>query len=248
MDTSSNERQTNPRTNPAVIGILLAAGRGRRFDPQGKRNKLMQLLPDQTPVVLQSLRTLRQAVDTVVAVVAPGAEQVQAVLRNEGVQVVVCETADDGMSESLKTALQVSLNLGGSVVGNLPQPALALQSGPAPEQHPNARPPHPSESGFCGWLVALADMPFIHVETPRALTHALREGARVAVPVYNSKRGNPVAFSQACLPELMAVTGDAGARSLLGAADVVRISVNDPGILRDIDTPDDWVRAYSHRN
>lgn len=241
METSSNQRQTTLCPNQTVVGVLLAAGRGRRFDPEGKRNKLMQLLPDQTPVVLQSLRTLRQAVDAVVAVVAPGAEQVHALLHNEGVQVVVCETADDGMAESLKAGLQASLNLRGVAGGNVPQPAVVRTSVPASMQHAITQPVQASTPGLCGWLVALADMPFIHVETLLVLAHALREGARVAVPMHNGKRGNPVVFSQACLPELMALTGDAGARSLLGAADVVRINVNDPGILRDIDTPQDLV-------
>lgn len=210
------------RSRPVVVGILLAAGRGRRFDPTGRRNKLMQLLPDQTPVALQSLRTLRQAVDTVVAVVAPGALKVQALLQNEGVPVVVCETADSGMAESLKAALQASLALG-------PGSATAAGAHAAPA----------TRHSLAGWVVALADMPFVQADTPRALAAAVRGGARVAVPVFNGKRGNPVAFSRFCLPDLMALSGDAGARGLLGAPDVLRIPVSDPGVLRDIDTPGD---------
>jgi molybdenum cofactor cytidylyltransferase len=205
-----------------VVGILLAAGRGRRFDPTGRRNKLLQLLPDQTPVVLQSLRTLSQSVDAVVAVVAPGAPQVQALLRNEGVPVVVCETADCGMAESLKAALQASL---------------ALVPGSATATGAHAEPI--TRHTLAGWVVALADMPFVQPETPRALAEALRGGARVAAPVFNDRRGNPVAFSRSCLPDLMALSGDTGARGLLGAPDVLRIAVSDPGVLRDIDAPGD---------
>jgi molybdenum cofactor cytidylyltransferase len=203
------------------MGILLAAGRGRRFDPTGRRNKLLQLLPDHTPVAVQSLRTLRQAVDSTIAVVAPGSDELQALLRLEGVPVVVCESADHGMAESLKAALQASLM------------SVGLPGGSGAAASASAR------QAVAGWVVALADMPFVQPATPRALAKALRGGARVAVPAFNGRRGNPVAFSRSCLPDLMALGGDTGARGLLGAPDVLRIAVSDPGVLRDIDTPGD---------
>jgi len=52
------------------VGILLAAGRGRRFDPAGLRNKLLQPLAGE-PVVVASARKLLAAVPHVVAVVPP---------------------------------------------------------------------------------------------------------------------------------------------------------------------------------
>ncbi len=33
-----------------LVGLLLAGGRGERFDPNGKRNKLLASLPDGRPV------------------------------------------------------------------------------------------------------------------------------------------------------------------------------------------------------
>ncbi|MGC2038161.1 MAG: nucleotidyltransferase family protein, partial [Paraburkholderia caledonica] len=38
---------------------------------------------------------------------------------------------------------------------------------------------------------------------------------------------------------LLRLDGDSGARSLLGSERVMRLDVDDAGILRDIDTPDD---------
>ena len=52
-----------------VVGVLLAAGRGSRFDPAGVANKLLATLPDGTPVAVQAARHLRQALGDVVAVV-----------------------------------------------------------------------------------------------------------------------------------------------------------------------------------
>jgi molybdenum cofactor cytidylyltransferase len=92
-----------------------------------------------------------------------------------------------------------------------------------------------------GWIVALGDMPYVRSDTIRALARALEHGASIAMPVHAGRRGNPVGFSAALRPELLAVTGDEGARSVVikHAAEVVEVECDDPGILRDIDTRED---------
>jgi molybdenum cofactor cytidylyltransferase len=90
-----------------------------------------------------------------------------------------------------------------------------------------------------GWLIALADMPYLQPATLRALLAALEAGADIAAPVYRGQRGNPVGFSRRHLPQLLQLQGDQGARSLLKAFPVTEVAVDDPGILRDIDTPAD---------
>lgn len=90
-----------------------------------------------------------------------------------------------------------------------------------------------------GWLLALADMPYVAEQTYRALLDALAHGHDIVVPEYDGKRGNPVGFSRRHLPALLALSGDAGARSLLQRPEVHRVAVDDPGIRRDIDTPAD---------
>jgi molybdenum cofactor cytidylyltransferase len=57
--------------------------------------------------------------------------------------------------------------------------------------------------------------------------------------VFEGRRGNPVAFGARHLPALLALEGEHGARSLLRSSPVVEVTVDDPGILRDIDTPGD---------
>ena len=90
-----------------------------------------------------------------------------------------------------------------------------------------------------GWVIALADMPFVHVESVAAIVQALNSGAGIAVPTYQGKRGNPVGFSRQYLSQLLALTGDQGARSLLKTFPVTEVAVNDAGILKDIDVPED---------
>lgn len=90
-----------------------------------------------------------------------------------------------------------------------------------------------------GWIVALADMPYIKPATIRALLDALREGAEIAAPVYKGRRGNPVAFGKVHLPALLQLSGDIGARRLFESFPVRLVEVDDPGIHLDIDRPQD---------
>lgn len=90
-----------------------------------------------------------------------------------------------------------------------------------------------------GWLVALADMPFIAPATHRAVAAALVGGARIAAPYLGERRGHPVGFAAVWYEDLARLQGDRGARELLAAraTELVRVPCDDPGILRDIDTP-----------
>lgn len=94
-----------------------------------------------------------------------------------------------------------------------------------------------------GWIVALGDMPFIRPATIAAVHRRLAEGALIAAPVLRvtGERGHPVGFARALRAELVAVDGDNGARSVIAAhrAEVVLVEVDDPGIVKDIDSPRD---------
>ena len=92
-----------------------------------------------------------------------------------------------------------------------------------------------------GWLVALADMPFIAPASYTAVGDALDRGHALAAPVHGGRRGHPVGFAAVWGEQLAALTGDAGARDILAAnaAALHLCPVDDPGILRDIDTPAD---------
>ena len=95
-----------PREGITLTGILLAAGRGRRFDPAGVRNKLLQRLPGGEFVVVASARTLLAVLPHVVAVVPPSDGGVADALRALGCTVTVCPDADSGMGLSLAHAIR----------------------------------------------------------------------------------------------------------------------------------------------
>ncbi len=92
-----------------------------------------------------------------------------------------------------------------------------------------------------GWLVALADMPFIQATTIRRVAAAIDRPVAIAAPIHLGRRGHPVAFGSAYFGELARLDGDRGARDLLRLhSDRLRlVPCDDPGVLRDIDTPAD---------
>lgn len=92
-----------------------------------------------------------------------------------------------------------------------------------------------------GWLVALADMPWIEPTTIIKIAEAIRQGCLLAAPFYQGKRGHPVGFSYRLKSELMALDSDTGAKILLQkyASQLIRIDCNDAGILKDVDSPED---------
>jgi len=92
-----------------------------------------------------------------------------------------------------------------------------------------------------GFVIALADMPFIRSSTIAAVRDALAAGAPLVAPYFRARRGHPVGLAARFRNELEALEGDEGARTLISAHEkiLLKIPVGDPGVLRDIDTPGD---------
>lgn len=92
-----------------------------------------------------------------------------------------------------------------------------------------------------GYIVALGDMPFVRPSTIAAVRDALAGGAPLVAPYFRARRGHPVGIAGKFAGELLAIQGDEGARRLLGANEqaIVKIPVGDPGVVRDIDRPED---------
>jgi molybdenum cofactor cytidylyltransferase len=183
-----------------IVGLLLAAGSASRFGS----DKLQHSLPHGVAIAVQAARHLRLAVPRVVSAVRPGAQELAQSLVAEGVEVVVCENAAEGMGASLACA--------------------ARAAGPAD-----------------GYLVALADMPFVRPSSIAAVREAIAGGAPLAAPFWRMRRGHPVGIAGQFFAELSNLHGDEGAKALLAANErrLVKIPVGDPGVIRDIDTPAD---------
>ena len=92
-----------------------------------------------------------------------------------------------------------------------------------------------------GWVIALADMPYVRAATIRRIALALEEGALIAAPSCGGERGHPVGFARRFLDELLALKGDEGARHILRTypGSITVYETADRGVLQDIDVPGD---------
>jgi molybdenum cofactor cytidylyltransferase len=92
-----------------------------------------------------------------------------------------------------------------------------------------------------GYLVALGDMPFLRRTSIAAVRDALVNGAPLVAPYFRTRRGHPVGIGKSFYEELLSLRGDEGAKKLLAAnaGQLVKIPIGDPGVIRDIDTPQD---------
>jgi molybdenum cofactor cytidylyltransferase len=93
-----------------------------------------------------------------------------------------------------------------------------------------------------GAAVCLGDMPDVTAAHVDRLIAAFdpASGHAICVPTFNGKRGNPVLWDRRFFKEMASVSGDVGARHLIGDHEdaVHEIAMPDSGVLNDFDTPE----------
>ncbi len=97
-------------------------------------------------------------------------------------------------------------------------------------------------------LVALVDQPLVKPVTIDRLIDEYRTvKSGIVIPVFQGVRGNPVLVDRRFFPELMEIYGDVGCRAIFHRHPeaIHRVEVNDPGILVDIDTPEDLQKSLT---
>jgi len=94
-------------------------------------------------------------------------------------------------------------------------------------------------------IVVLGDMPFVTAGLIDDLVTGWRDGGEPAalVPTLNGRRGNPVVISRELQAMIEGLSGDAGAGPILrGRPDVLEWPTNDPAVLQDIDTKEEFAK------
>jgi molybdenum cofactor cytidylyltransferase len=98
-------------------------------------------------------------------------------------------------------------------------------------------------------LVCLADMPSVAAEHINSLIERFdpANGRAIGVPTHAGKRGNPSLWSKSLFDDMRAVSGDVGARHLIGANEslVYEVEFDDTAVLTDLDTPAHWSEFLS---
>ena len=95
-------------------------------------------------------------------------------------------------------------------------------------------------------IFLLADQPHIPAALVRALIeqHAQTRSLIVA-PMIEGKRGNPVLFDRSTFSDLMSLHGDAGGRLVFSRYPITYVPWNDPNLLLDVDTLEDYERLLN---
>jgi molybdenum cofactor cytidylyltransferase len=97
-----------------------------------------------------------------------------------------------------------------------------------------------------GWLILPGDLPLVQSDTLRAVAQALAQHT-VAIPTYQGRRGHPVGFSASCREDLLGLKGNQGAspvvRAQVAMNSVAFLTLDDVGMVTDIDTVEDLARA-----
>jgi molybdenum cofactor cytidylyltransferase len=93
-------------------------------------------------------------------------------------------------------------------------------------------------------FVFLGDMPRVPHAVLAPLAEVVADGAPAAAPVFDGRRGNPVVRARGLFPELLTLTGDAGARAVLQRLGdrLALVEAPDDGVLFDVDSPADLGR------
>lgn len=96
-----------------------------------------------------------------------------------------------------------------------------------------------------GFLVAMGDTPFFSLSTlNRILPNSADQTRSARVPTYRDEEGYPMYFSGETRRKWNSLEGEQGARSILRQlCDVERLSVDDAGVLQDLDRPEDFPSA-----
>jgi len=102
-----------------------------------------------------------------------------------------------------------------------------------------------ADPGTRGYLICQGDMPDILTSTYNILYdefHALNNEKQILLPAFKNKRGNPVLFCSSYRQEILTHREPEGCRELVKkyGSRVSLVEINDPGILRDIDTPKEF--------
>ena len=193
-----------------MIGaIILAAGSSRRFGDDKRRSPL----PSGQSMLEESIHKAASVIDEVLVVLRFGDKDFEAELKqrinNDDVTYYCAPDSAQGMGHSLANGISKVKNWDAA-------------------------------------LIFLGDMPFVQVETVESLLAEYefrrQNGLQpIVVPVRNGDKGHPVLFSSAYFSEIAQLSGDSGARQVVEQHkdQLFGVEVMDPGVIRDIDTPED---------
>lgn len=195
-----------------ICALVLAAGRGQRFDPSGRSWKLAARLPDGRPVLRAACEAVVGVADEVAVVCGERHDEVARLLEGLPLRLLRCPDSGLGMGASLRFGIGVTRPAVGWLI------ALGDMPFVAPATHAAIR-----ERLLAGALIArpVFEGPSGHPLAGRA--------------------GHPVGFAACLRARLLGIGDRTGAASLLRELPeaVQSVPCRDPGCVADVDVPAD---------
>jgi molybdenum cofactor cytidylyltransferase len=96
-------------------------------------------------------------------------------------------------------------------------------------------------------VIMPVDVPLVRAASVASVIEAfVRTHAVIVRAASGGRHGHPVLFAHALFGELRRADPSVGAKSVLRAhqAEIVNVEVPDPGVLSDVDSPDDYERLF----
>lgn len=202
-------RRIGTQVKKKIGAVVLAAGKSTRF---GETNKLLAPMGESCVVAQVVSKILAAGIGPCVVVLGHQGERVREALEGLPVTFVENDTHDAGMGTSVARGVAEI-----------------------------------AKSSVDAAFVALGDMPYVRVEDYEALAAAHRSSTQHLIVAPEAGRakarrlGNPILWPRRYFDQLMELQGDRGAKSLLLDAPgaVLRLFVDHPGVLDDVDRPED---------
>ncbi len=100
-----------------------------------------------------------------------------------------------------------------------------------------------------GAVIFLVDHPVVDPQTVDLLISKFSPG-RIVLPVHEGRRGHPVLFSREVLGEILELSPTSGANVVVRRSQerITEVGVSQPGVLIDIDTPENFERLKAARS
>jgi molybdenum cofactor cytidylyltransferase len=213
--------------NQSIAAVILSAGASRRMAEPKALLKVNGISFLQHIMCMLTAAGIR---DTVI-VLGAGRDTIQATLGWFGGRIAINDAWESGQLSSIITGIDA---LGGGTAGG--------RIGDA-DVSPG--------SGFDGILIWPVDHPLITAPIIGEMVRAFRESSKpIAVPVHQGRRGHPIILAHAVLNEVRTAPESIGLRSVVHAheQEICEVQTNDPGVLINIDTPEDYHRYVLMRS
>jgi CTP:molybdopterin cytidylyltransferase MocA len=217
----------------SIAGVILAAGASSRM---GQPKALLEYKGETFLHRLAGM--LDEVCGRVVVVLGYDEERVRAAVP-EGAETTVNPAPERGMLSSLQCGLRAVAARGGKMGDRLLRGRMVAQPTSVSLSPFCPQPTSVSLSPFC--LILPVDYGAVRSDTVAAIV-AQAGTAEIVVPVFEGRHGHPVCVSRAIMEELLALPAEAQAREVIRRhrADTRYITVDDLGVVSDVDTPEDY--------